>query len=86
MSRCLKPRDIERFLTGKLSAHRMAAKRRHLSECKTCALALAEAEGNEEWLEGLRRTREVADLRDRIRYAKRQPPAPATELTNPPQA
>lgn len=69
MGRCLNPRDIEQLLSEALSARKEAGVRRHAAECKTCAQAVAEAEANKSWLEGLRQTQDVADLRDRLRHS-----------------
>ncbi len=69
MARCLNSRDIEQLLGGTSSARKEASARRHISECKTCAQAVAEAEANEGWLEGLREAREMADLRDKLRHS-----------------
>ncbi len=82
MGRCLNSRDIERLMSGTASARKEAGARRHVVECKTCAQAVAEAEANRSWLEGLREAREVADLRDKLRHSKAQRPGPTTELTN----
>ena len=82
MGRCLNSRDIERLMSGTASARKEAGARRHISECKTCAQVVAEAEVNEAWLDGLRGAREVADLRDNLRHSNAQRPPPTTELTN----
>ena len=82
MGRCLNSRDIEQLLSGSLSARKAASARRHIFECQTCAQAVAEAEVNESWLEGLRQGREVADLRDKLRHSDAQHRVPTTELTD----
>lgn len=81
MGRCLNSRDIEQLLSGTLSARKAISARRHIGECKTCAQAVAEAEANKSWLDGLRQAREVADLRDKLRYSAAQQQVPTTELT-----
>ena len=69
MGRCLNSRDIERLMSGSASARKEAGARRHVAECKTCAQAMAEAEANKSWLEGLRQAEEVAALRDKLRHS-----------------
>lgn len=82
MGRCLNSRDIEQLLSGTASARKEAVARRHAAECQTCAQAVAESETNEGWLEGLREAREVADLRDKLRYSAAQQHVPSTALTD----
>ncbi len=82
MGRCLNSRDIERLMSRTASARKEASARRHVAECTTCAQAVAEAEANTSWLEGLREAREVADLRDKLWYSDAQRPPPTTELTD----
>ncbi len=82
MGRCLNSRDIERLMSGTASARKEAGARRHVAECQTCAQAVAESETNEGWLEGLREAREVADLRDKLRYSAAQQQVSTTALTD----
>ena len=82
MGRCLSVRDIERLMSGTASARKEAGARRHVAECKTCAQAVAESEANEGWLDGLRGAREVADLRDKLRYSAAQQRVTTAELTD----
>ena len=82
MGHCLNSRDIERLMSGTASARKEAGSRRHVAECRACAQAVAEAEANKSWLEGLRQAREVADLRDKLRLSSAQRAAPTPELTD----
>lgn len=61
--RCLDPRRIEDLVAGRLSARRAAVTERHVSTCRACADAVAEARRNETWLQELRDSPEVSALR-----------------------
>ena len=82
MGHCLNSRDIEWLMSGTASARKEAGARRHVAECQTCAQRVAEAEANKSWLEGLRQAREVADLREKLRYSAAQQHVPTTALTD----
>ncbi len=75
-------RDIEWLMNGTASARKEASARRHVAECKTCAQAVAEAEANKSWLDGLCQAQDVAVLRDKLRYSAAQQQVSTTALTD----
>lgn len=78
MKGCLSQQDIDAFMAGSLSARKTSAAGRHLSECRKCATALAEAEANEEYLRRLGDADDLAEVRRKI--AESTAPETATTI------
>ncbi len=84
MKGCLNQQAIDALMAGSLSTRKTSAAGRHLSECRKCAAALAEAEANEEYLRRLRDADDLAAVRQKIAESTAPETAATIGLTDVP--